>query len=201
MIIEIEFVYPENLLLDIFLYFLCQLQIFWHVGGHIGFCQPWWNFNFIIIWILKLRSLTLKTDMIHYFLCQLQTETCKLIEFWPPYWILVAILNFHCPNYDYWNWIPWPWKPTCWIYFITFYAYCRPRVKFIELWSPYWILVAILNFHCHMIIEIEFLDPENLLLDIFDYFLCHANCRPRKASLLSLAAILDFSGHIEFSLS
>ena len=62
----------------------------------------------------------LRLDMFHHFLCQLQTETCKLIEFWPPYWISVATLNF--------------------------YGY--------------------------MVIEIEFIDLENLLLDIFRYFLC-----------------------------
>ena len=40
------------------------------------------------------------------------------------------------------------------------------------LWLPYWIIVAILNFHGRKIIEIEFLNPENLLLGIFLYFLC-----------------------------
>ena len=93
------------------------------------FVTCWWPY-WILAAILKLynpinikiflKSLTLKTDMFHYFLCQLQAEICKFIEFWPPYWILVAILNFYC----------------------------------------------------HMIIEIEFLDPENSLLDIFHYFLC-----------------------------
>ena len=37
--------------------------------------------------------------------------------------------------------------------------------------AQYWILAAILEFHNHNNIEIEILDPENLLLDIFHHFL------------------------------
>ena len=77
-------------------------------------------YNHINIEIEILDPENLRLDTFHHFLCQLQTETCKFIEFWPPYWILVAILNI--------------------------YGY--------------------------IIIEIKFLDPENLLLDIFHYFLC-----------------------------
>ena len=38
-----------------------------------------------------------------------------------------------------------------------------------------------------MIIEIEFLDQENLLLDIFDYFLCQLQTKKGK--------FIDFGGH------
>ena len=61
-----------------------------------------------------------RLGVFHHFLCQLQTETCKLIEFWPSYWISVTRLNF--------------------------YGY--------------------------IVIKIEFIDHENLLLDIFHYVLC-----------------------------
>ena len=47
-----------------------------------------------------------------------------------------------------------------------------------------------------MIIEIEFLDPNNLLLDIFLYFLCQQQSDISKLSDM-LAAILDFGSHIE----
>ena len=45
---------------------------------------------------------------------------------------------------------------------------------------PYWILVAILNFDGHTIIEIEFLDPENILLDTLHYFLCQLQIKISK---------------------
>ena len=63
---------------------------------------------------------------------------------------------------------------------------------------PYWISVAILNFYGHSIIEIEFLDPENILLDIFHYFLCQLQTEIIKfiefwPPFLILAAILFLS--------
>ena len=47
-----------------------------------------------------------------------------------------------------------------------------------------------------MFIEIEFLDPEKLLSDIFLYFLCQYPTVKNKFFDM-LAAILDFGGHIE----
>ena len=90
-----------------------------------------WRQYWILMVILKFYNHTnieikiidpenLRLGMFHHFLCHFQTETCKLIEFWPPYWISVTRLNV--------------------------YSYIDN--------------------------EIEFLDPENLLLDIFYYLLC-----------------------------
>ena len=56
--------------------------------------------------------------------------------------------------------------------------------------------MAILNFHGHMIIGIEFIDSENLLIDIFHYFLCQLETEISKF-FHRLAAILDFGSHIE----
>ena len=44
--------------------------------------------------------------------------------------------------------------------------------KLIEFWPSYWISVTRLNFYGYIVIKIEFLDHENLLLDIFHYVLC-----------------------------
>ena len=44
--------------------------------------------------------------------------------------------------------------------------------KLIEFWPSDWISVTRLNFYGYIVIKIEFLDPENLLLDIFHYVLC-----------------------------
>ena len=98
-----------------------DMEIYWIFGRHIEFWPPFLKFYSYItneIGILDPDSLLI--DILHYFLCQIQTETWKCLEFWPPYWILAAILNFHS----------------------------------------------------HIIIRIEFLDPFNLLLDIFHHFLC-----------------------------
>ena len=58
--------------------------------------------------------------------------------------------------------------------------------------------MAILNFHGHMNIEIEFLDPENILLDIFHYCLCQLQTEISKfiefwPPFFILAAILFLS--------
>ena len=103
-------------------------------------------YNHINIEIGILDPKNLLLDMFHYFHCQLQIKTCKFIEFWPPYWILVAILNFNG----------------------------------------------------HVIIEIEFLDHENLLIDIFHYFLCQLETEISKFiefwwQFFILAAILFLS--------
>ena len=89
--------------------------------------RPYWIlmailkfYNHMNIEIKIVDPENLRSGMFHHFLCQLQTETCKLIEFWPSYWISVTRLNF--------------------------YGY--------------------------MVIKIEFLNLENLILDIFNYFLC-----------------------------
>ena len=56
----------------------------------------------------------------------------------------------------------------------------------------------ILNFDGHMIIEIEFLDPDKILLDTFRYFLCQLQTEISKfiefwPPFLILAAILFLS--------
>ena len=58
--------------------------------------------------------------------------------------------------------------------------------------------MAILNFDGHTLVEIEFLDPENILLDTFHYFLCQLQIKISKfnkfwPSFLILAAILFLS--------
>ena len=58
--------------------------------------------------------------------------------------------------------------------------------------------MVILNFHGHMIIVIKFLHPENILLDIFHYFLCQLQTEISKfiecwPLFIILAAILFFS--------
>ena len=53
-----------------------------------------------------------------------------------------------------------------------------------------------IEFSGHMVIEIEFLDPKNLLLDIFLYFLCQYLTVVNKCFDM-LAAILDFGGHFD----
>ena len=97
MIIEIEFLDPENLLSDIFHYFLCQLQT--KKSKFIEFWPPYWilvtilNFHgYMIIEIEFLVPENLLSDIFHYFLCQLQTKKSKFIEFWRPFLILVTIL-------------------------------------------------------------------------------------------------------------
>ena len=97
--------------------------------------RPYWIlmailkfYNHMNIEIKIVDPENLRLGVFHHFLCQLQTETCKLIEFWPSYWILVTRLNF--------------------------YGY--------------------------IVIKIEFLDPENLLLDIFHYVLCQLHTEISK---------------------
>ena len=58
--------------------------------------------------------------------------------------------------------------------------------------------MAILNLGGHIIIEIKFLDPENILLDTFHYFLCQLQTKISKfidfwPPFLILAAILFLS--------
>ena len=61
--------------------------------------------------------------------------------------------------------------------------------------------MAILKFYNHINIEIEILDPENLLLHIFHHFLCQLQIKTCKfIGVGCLPAILDFSGHVEFSM-
>ena len=64
--------------------------------------RPYWIlmallkfYNHINIEIKILDPENLRLGMFHHFLCQLQTETCKFIEFWSPYWISVTRLNFY----------------------------------------------------------------------------------------------------------
>ena len=64
--------------------------------------RPYWIlmaklkiYHHINIEIKILDPENLRLGLFHHFLCQLQTETCKVIEFWPPYWISVTRLNFY----------------------------------------------------------------------------------------------------------
>ena len=95
---------------------------YWILMAILKFC------NHMNIEIKIVDPENLRLGVFHHFLCQLQTETCKLIEFWPSYWISVTRLNF--------------------------YGY--------------------------IVIKIEFLDPENLLLDIFHYVLCQLHTEISK---------------------
>ena len=71
----------------------------------------------------------------------------------------------------------------------------RDICKLIEFWPSYWISVTRLNFYGYIVIKIEFLDPENLLLDIFHYVLYQLQTEISKIiefwrPLLILAVIL-----------
>ena len=55
--------------------------------------------------------------------------------------------------------------------------------------------MAILNFYGYIVIEIEFLDPENLLLDIFRYFLGQLQTEISKF-IEFWAAIFNFGRHL-----
>ena len=134
-------------------------------GNHIDFTD---HIN-SSVYIPDTENLLLEIFL--HFLCQLQTEISKLN------WHVGAILDFfgHIEilwSYKYWNWNPQPWKPTIRHVSSLSLTIIDRDCKFIEFWPPYWILGAILNFQGHMIIEIEFLYPNNLLLDIFHNFLC-----------------------------
>ena len=109
--------------------------------------------------------------------------------YWRPYWILMAILKFYNVNIEI--------KivdPENLRYVSSLSLPISDRDMRINYW--YWISVTRLNFYGYnIVIKIEFLDPENLLLDIFHYFLCQLQteiskfiefCRP----FLILAVIL-----------
>ena len=194
----------ENILFDIFLYFLCQLQTeinkFFHrvavildfgsyIGCHIEILQSYkyrnWN---PWLWKPNISNVSL-------FLLLITDRDMQV------YWISAAILVFgshveFSRSYNYWNRIPWPWKSTNrHISLLSIPLGDRNQQVFILFWQPYWILSTILNFTGHRNSLLYIFDSENILFDIFLRFLCPLQTEINKF-FHRLAAILDFVGHI-----
>ena len=91
--------------------------------------------------------------------------------YWRPYWILIAILKF----YNHMNIEIKIFDPENQRLGVFHHFLCQLQTetcKLIEFWPSYWISVTRLNFYGYIVIKIEFIDHENLLLDIFHYVLC-----------------------------